>query len=257
MKVWKRLHPNERWDLDAALTREEKRLRREHRADLDARLNARVFIELMREIGRHRRSTLLTEELPLVAASIAVQGRTDPDNRLLQIAGRRALLLGQGMEPALAADCLRMPGTLALAIPALDDIELVADPEDAHWERIEQQWIESVGLYEAAHDDQSLPGFVRWFELAVSTDIEHADGNRVAMMSIHAAKGREWPVVIMLGTEDDQYVFPSDPDEDEARRHFYVGMTRAKDLLIITNAHHVSDEERKPSRFLADIDLPD
>jgi superfamily I DNA/RNA helicase/DNA polymerase III epsilon subunit-like protein len=257
MKVWKRLHPNERWDLDAALTREEKRLRREHRADLDARLNARVFIELMREIGRHRRSTLLTEELPLVAASIAVQGRTDPDNRLLQIAGRRALLLGQGMEPALAADCLRMPGTLALAIPALDDIELVTDPDDAHWERIEQQWIESVGLYEAAHVDQSLPGFVRWFELAVSTDIEHADGNRVAMMSIHAAKGREWPVVIMLGTEDDQYVFPSDPDEDEARRHFYVGMTRAKDLLIITNAHHVSDEERKPSRFLADIDLPD
>ncbi len=257
MKVWKRLHPNERWDLDAALTRDEKRLRREHRADLDARLNARVFIDLMREIGRDRRSTLLTEELPLVAASIALQGRADIDNQLLQITGRRALALGQGLHPAQAADCLLLPGALALATPALDAIELVIDPDDAHWERIEQQWIDSVGIYERTHIDQSLQGFVRWFELAVSTDIEHVDANRVAMMSIHAAKGREWPVVIMLGAEDDQYVFPAEPDEDEARRHFYVGMTRAQDLLIITNAHHVGDEKRVPSRFLADIDLPD
>ena len=218
MKVWKRLHPNERWDLDAALTRDEKRLRREHRADLDARLNARVFIDLMREIGRDRRSTLLTEELPLVAASIALQGRADIDNQLLQITGRRALALGQGLHPAQAADCLLLPGALALATPALDAIELVIDPDDAHWERIEQQWIDSVGIYERTHIDQSLQGFVRWFELAVSTDIEHVDANRVAMMSIHAAKGREWPVVIMLGAEDDQYVFPAEPDEEEARR---------------------------------------
>ena len=34
-------------------------------------------------------------------------------------------------------------------------------------------------------------------------------------------------------------------------------MTRAQDLLIITNAHHVGDGKRVPSRFLADIDLPD
>ena len=62
MKVWKRLHPNERWDLDAALTRDEKRLRREHRADLDARLNARVFIDLMTMLA-HRTAARVQETL--------------------------------------------------------------------------------------------------------------------------------------------------------------------------------------------------
>jgi DNA helicase-2/ATP-dependent DNA helicase PcrA len=136
-------------------------------------------------------------------------------------------------------------------------VELVSDPDDAHWVRIEQQWLDAVGNYERTHTDRSLQSFIRWFELAVSTDVEHADENRVAMMSIHAAKGREWPVVIMLGAEDDQYVFPAEPDEEEARRHFYVGMTRARDVLIVTNARQVGDEERRPSRFLADLDLPD
>jgi superfamily I DNA/RNA helicase/DNA polymerase III epsilon subunit-like protein len=257
MKIWKRLHPGESWSLDAALTPEEKRMRRAHRADLDARLNARVFIDLMREIGRERRATLLNDELPLVAASIAVRGSTDPDNQLLLMSGRRAIELGQGIAPSLAADCLQLPGALDIAASAIARTELVTDAEDATWERIEQQWLESVANYERTHTDRSLQGFVRWFELAVSTDIEHADENRVAMMSIHAAKGREWPVVIMLGAEDDQYVFPAEPDEDEARRHFYVGITRARDVLIITNARQVGDEERRPSRFLADLALPD
>jgi hypothetical protein len=232
-------------------------MRRVHRADLDARLNARVFIDLMKEIGRERRATLLSDELPLVAASIAIRGKTDPDSQLLQVAGRRAIALGQGIAPALAADCLLLPGALDIAASAMSQVELLPDPDDARWDRIEQQWRDAVANYERTHSDRSLQSFIRWFELAVSTDIEHADENRVAMMSIHAAKGREWPVVIMLGAEDDQYVFPAEPDEDEARRHFYVGMTRARDVLIITNARQVGDEERRPSRFLADLDLPD
>jgi DNA polymerase III epsilon subunit-like protein len=257
MKIWKRIHPGKSWSLEAALTAEEKRMRRAHRADLDARLNARVFIDLMREIGRERRATLLSDELPLVAASIAIDGRNDPDNQLLQSAGRRAIALGQGLAPSLAADCLLLPGALDGAAAAVACVELVSDPDDAHWVRIEQQWLDAVGNYERTHTDRSLQSFIRWFELAVSTDVEHADENRVAMMSIHAAKGREWPVVIMLGAEDDQYVFPAEPDEEEARRHFYVGMTRARDVLIVTNARQVGDEERRPSRFLADLDLPD
>lgn len=257
MKIWKRLHPGERWALEAALTREERVLRREHRADLDARLTARVFIDLMIEIGKERRLALLSEELPLVAASIAHRGLTDPDNLLLQAVGRRALSLGQGTTPERAATQLLLPGRLDLPGQSLAAIELIGDPEDAHWDRIEQQWIDSVGVHERTHDDRSLQSFVRWFELAVSSDIEHDDGNRVAMMSIHAAKGNEWNVVVMLGAEDDQYVFPYEPDVEEARRHFYVGMTRAKDMLIVTHAHRVGDEDRRLSRFLADLDLPD
>jgi DNA polymerase III epsilon subunit family exonuclease len=257
MKVWKRIHPDKQWSLEAALTREEIKQRRLHRADLDARLTARVFIDLMKEIGRERRATLLSDELPLVAASVALTGKRDLDSELLKVVGRRALALGQGMIPDRAADALMLPGRLDRATEALEAIELHSDGEDAHWERIERQWLESVGVYERTHADQTLQSFVRWFQLAVSTDIEHANGNRVAMMTIHAAKGREWPVVIMLGAEDDQYVFPADPNVAEGRRLFYVGMTRAQDLLIVTHARDVNGQERRPSRFLSDLDLAD
>ncbi len=257
MKIWKRLHPGERWNLDAALTKEEIALRSQHRAGLDAMLTARVFVRLMKEIGQERRTTLLSEELPLVAASVALRQRTDFDSQLLKVAGRRAYALGQGIAPERAGALLALPGRLTAASGALESIELMADAGDAHWERIERQWLESVDVYERTHSDRSLQGFVRWFELAVSTDVEHADENRVAMMSIHAAKGREWPVVIMLGAEDDQYVFPYEPDVEEGRRLFYVGMTRARDLLIVTHARQVNGEQRRPSRFLGDLGLPD
>jgi superfamily I DNA/RNA helicase len=259
MKIWKRLHPGERWTLDAALTREERqaRQRQGHRADFDARLTARVFIDLMREIGRERRMTLLSDELPMVAASVVQRGRDDPDNQLLKLVGRRAFSLGQGAGQRLVSDVphhLNQPDAVSSALAA---IELVADTEDEHWDRIERDWLEKVEIYERTHSDQSLQSFIRWFELAVSTDVEHDDANRVAMMSIHAAKGNEWPVVIMLGAEDDQYVFPYEPDVEEARRHFYVGMTRARDMLIVTHARQVGGEDRRPSRFLADLGLPD
>ena len=257
MKVWKRLHPGERWSLDAALTRDEVAMRKEHRADLDALLTARVFIRLMKEIAQERRTSLLSEELPLVAASVALRQRSDFDSQLLKVVGRRAHALGQGIDPDRAGDILALPGRLNAASGALGSIDLVADAGDANWERIERQWLESVGAYERTHTDHSLQGFVGWFELAVSTDIEHADEDRVAMMSIHAAKGREWSVVVMLGSEDDQYVFPYEPDVEEGRRHFYVGMTRAKDLLIVTHARQVNGQQRRPSRFLADLGLPD
>lgn len=256
IKIRRRLHPGEPASLEALLKPDEKRLRSAHRADLDARLTARVFIDLMIEIGTERRVSALGHELPLVGASVALSGRTDFDNTLLQIAGRRSLELGQGVlressGPLLLSDA-RMNAERALRNAAF-----VTDPEDAHWERIEQKWAAALDIFERTHRDHSLPAFLRWFQLAVSTNIEHADENRVAMMSIHAAKGREWPVVFMLGSEDDQYVFSSDLDDAESRRMFYVGMTRAQDVLVITHARRVNGRPKDPSRFLRDLLLPD
>jgi DNA polymerase III epsilon subunit-like protein len=256
LKIRRRLHPGEPASLEALLTPEEKRTRRDHRADLDARLNARVFIDLMMEIGADRRVSSMGDELPLVAASVALKGRTDPDNQLLQIAGRRSLELGQGWLLD-AGSTGWLPEVSIRAERALRAVELVTDPEDAHWQRIEQKWAAALDVFERTHREHDLQTFLRWFQLAVSTSIEHADENRVAMMTIHAAKGREWPVVFMLGSEDDQYVFSTDQDDAESRRMFYVGMTRAQDVLIVTHANRVNGRTRQPSRFLRDLLLPD
>lgn len=255
LKIQRRLHPGEPAGLDALLTPAERRLRREHRADLDARLNARVFIDLMIEIGSEQRVSSMGGELPLVAASVALKGRTDPDNTLLQVAGRRALELGQGLSPQSGGGA--PPAIWTGAHHALRAVELVTDPEDAHWQRIEQQWVSALDIFERTQQEQDLQSFLRWFQLAVSTDVEHADQNRVSMMTIHAAKGREWDVVFMLGSEDDQYVFSTDPDDAESRRMFYVGMTRARDVLVITRALQVNGRTKDASRFLRDLRLPD
>jgi len=80
--------------------------------------------------------------------------------------------------------------------------------------------------------------------LSLERGIDHATlaGDRVALMSLHAAKGLEWPVVFITGCEDG--LIPCSlfgpTDEDEERRLFYVGMTRARHGLILSHARRRS-----------------
>lgn len=96
--------------------------------------------------------------------------------------------------------------------------------------------------YEETHDEPSLSEFLE--EIALVADIDNvADGdNRALLMTLHSAKGLEFPVVYMAGMEDG--LFPSymtivsdDPAEiEEERRLAYVGITRAKEELTLTCA---------------------
>jgi len=76
--------------------------------------------------------------------------------------------------------------------------------------------------------------------LSLERGIDHAGllGDRVALMSLHAAKGLEWPVVFIAGCEDQ--LLPctlfGDQDEAEEKRLFYVGMTRARSRLVLSHA---------------------
>jgi len=97
--------------------------------------------------------------------------------------------------------------------------------------------------------------------LSLERGIDHAVlmGDRVALMSIHAAKGLEWPVVFITGCEDQLMpcsLFGSADDEEE-RRLFYVGMTRARSRLILSHTSRRSLNGRvlamQPSPFLDDI----
>lgn len=87
------------------------------------------------------------------------------------------------------------------------------------------------------------------------------DEGRVTMMTLHTAKGLEYPVVFLVGLEDG--VFPhvrslSEPEQlDEERRLAYVGMTRAQDRLYLSHADHRTlwggTSYNPPSRFLDDV----
>ncbi len=88
-----------------------------------------------------------------------------------------------------------------------------------------------------------LKGDVKTFldSLTLERGIDHAAlrGDRVALMTLHAAKGLEWPVVFIVGCED--RLMPcslfGNYDKEEERRLFYVGMTRARSRLILSHVN--------------------
>ena len=135
--------------------------------------------------------------------------------------------------------------------------------EDAEG-RIENlmELVSAAREYESRDDDPSLGGFVD--RLSLLSEADEADGAREArvwLMSMHAAKGLEFPVVVVAGMEEG--LFPhsrSAEDEEEVeeeRRLCYVCLTRARERLVLTGAsrRRVFGEYQstEPSRFLGEV----
>ena len=115
--------------------------------------------------------------------------------------------------------------------------------------------------YMEENEDGTLTGFLE--EVALLSDIDNynADSESCVMMTLHSAKGLEFPVVFIVGMEEG--LFPGnqvmyDPSEiEEERRLCYVGITRAKEKLYITNARtrmlYGNTSLTRPSRFINEI----
>ena len=143
------------------------------------------------------------------------------------------------------------------------ELEL-SDEEDAA-DRIENidELISKVVAYEATHDDPLLSEFLEEVALVADIDKVGESDDRVLLMTLHSAKGLEFPYVYLAGMEDG--VFPSymtimsdDPmDVEEERRLAYVGITRAKEELTVTYARQRmirGETQYNPvSRFVREI----
>ena len=117
------------------------------------------------------------------------------------------------------------------------------EDEDAE-DRIENidELITKIAAYEEAHEEPSLSEFLEEVALVADVDKLKEDDNRVLLMTLHSAKGLEFPHVYLAGMEDG--IFPSymtimdeDPTAiEEERRLAYVGITRAMKDLTLTSA---------------------
>jgi ATP-dependent DNA helicase UvrD/PcrA len=135
--------------------------------------------------------------------------------------------------------------------------------EDAE-SRVENlaELVSAAREYESREPEPSLGGFVDRLSLLSDVDEEQgARDARVWMMTLHSAKGLEFPVVILAGLEEG--LFPhsrSSEDEEELeeeRRLCYVGMTRARSRLVLTGAarRRIFGEYQssEPSRFIDEV----
>ena len=167
----------------------------------------------------------------------------------------RALL--QMLDESVGGNGHNLALTLSLQIAA-EELESRDDAFDSFAIRMALARLATLAIT-CGHDRARLRDAV-----ALATDADFFDprADRVSLLTLHAAKGLEFPVVFIVGLEDG--ILPLRWDEgDEAamaeeRRLFYVGMTRAKDRLVLSRARQRLWRGRlrsfEPSPFLSDIE---
>jgi DNA helicase II / ATP-dependent DNA helicase PcrA len=166
-------------------------------------------------------------------------------------------------------------GEFNIALPLMDWKEIARGSEAAAWGDDLPgliEWAAALHGFQALDEEAAavlrrlkdiagdfegdLASFLDVLSLDRAVDHQGLLGDRVALMSLHAAKGLEWPVVFIAGCED--RLLPcslfGDVDKAEDRRLFYVGMTRARSRLILSHAARRAIGgrvlEMSPSSFL-------
>jgi DNA helicase-2/ATP-dependent DNA helicase PcrA len=124
-----------------------------------------------------------------------------------------------------------------------------------------QELLAALEEFERSNEDHSLSAFLE--QVALVSDLERGEGRKDAatLMTLHSAKGLEFPLVFMIGMEE--RLFPhvralEDHEQmEEERRLCYVGMTRARERLYLLNARRRrifgQEQYNIPSRFITDI----
>ncbi len=124
----------------------------------------------------------------------------------------------------------------------------------------------SIAYYEDEHRNDELPVTIERYlqDIALYTNADYRkDGTAVRLMTIHQAKGLEFPYVIVVGMTEG--IFPSHralrerkrAAEEEERRLMYVAVTRAQRALVLTESEGYDNAvqgEKYPSRFISEID---
>jgi len=140
------------------------------------------------------------------------------------------------------------------------------------------KFFDRLKTYEVNHEDVSVTAVVDWINLSMqlgesplASDIDWMEENRVNILTVHSSKGLEFPVVFLVNLVSARFptrqrreqipipeelikeILPSgDFHEQEERRLFYVGMTRARDRLFLTAANYYGEgkREKKISPFV-------
>ncbi|WP_304507269.1 DNA helicase PcrA [Anaerotignum sp.] len=125
------------------------------------------------------------------------------------------------------------------------------------------EFVNKAVEYDKTNPEGGLAGFLEEVALVADIDSYEAGDDAVVLMTLHSAKGLEFPYVFMLGMEEGMFptfravMYGGEKDIEEERRLCYVGITRAREELFLTHAksrmQHGITQYNPPSRFLKEI----
>ncbi|MGC8838142.1 MAG: UvrD-helicase domain-containing protein [Anaerolineae bacterium] len=233
--------------------------REAHRALPDAEATADLLLALLAENRCQKELESLVEYLPLVAI-VSAPGE-EGEQGMLRDAARRVVgrgrtreviqRLSEGLPQPLGFEASRRLAALEREPPA-------PSVADHRWDSLRWEWEERADLFASLSRDASLFAFLDYLVTATAEDAYRPEANKVTLMSLHNAKGKEFPVVIIVGVEEGEIPYWTAQSAErlaEERRVLYVGMTRARERLALTSVRGGGEGERRrnPSRFLSGV----
>ena len=268
----RRLFPRQRCSLGALAEKFGIEHGRLHGALVDVSINREIFKELIKIDAYKREVKSLTELLPFVGLGILAKTETSPSevapaaetkDTLTEIevflnAAKRVVQRHNTKLPD------RFPLEASEAIQAETYLEELREstvrefPEDIEWRQRRIHFMNAVLHFESVSGEHQLTDFLTYQKLLTNIDEMDDTTEQLTLMTLHAAKGTEFPVVIILGMEEGS--FPmwrqniTETEIEEERRLFYVGMTRAQNQLYLSSTtYRTGDRDRSTSMFVREV----
>ena len=274
----RRLFPRQRCSMGALAEKFEIEHGRLHGALEDVRVNREIFKELIKIDAYKREVKSLTELLPLVG--LGILAKTEVSQPEVDPTGEAEVLRPE-IAPTTESDAFLnaakrfvqthnagLPDRLPLEAPEaseatayMEELRDTAVPEfreDIEWRQRRIQFMNAVLHFESMSDEHRLTNFLDYQKLLTNIDELDDKTEQLTLMTLHAAKGTEFPVVIILGMEEGS--FPmwrqniTETEIEEERRLFYVGMTRAQSQLYLSSTtYRTGDRDRSASMFVREV----
>ena len=268
----RRLFPRQRCNMAALAEKFGIEHGRLHGALEDVSVNREIFKELIKIDARKREVKSLTELLPLVGLGILAKTEGAPMEETTGIPTRDTLtetdVFLNAAKRFVQRHNTQLPDRFPLeasdAIQAETYMEELQEgtvpefPEDIEWRQRRIHFMNAVLHFESVSGEHQLTNFLDYQKLLTNIDELDDRTEQLTLMTLHAAKGTEFPVVIILGMEEGS--FPmwrqniTEAELEEERRLFYVGMTRAQNQLYLSSTtYRTSDRDRSVSMFVREV----